>query len=141
MTLARAAASSVTADASVYVTKVGSPTVVTVTVKDQFGNPIGAPAQVSIVRGARNGSTDDRPRHGRRLGQGHHQPAGRRHRAGTEAFSINLYDDQFDATASTVRRWHDQLHRRPVTGADFAVAGATADPAATKIIAALRRSR
>ncbi|HEY1119064.1 MAG TPA: hypothetical protein VGE43_15230, partial [Acidimicrobiales bacterium] len=57
VTMARAAASSVAPDADVYVSKIGAATQVVVTVKDQFGNPIGAPAQVSITRGARNGAT------------------------------------------------------------------------------------
>lgn len=97
----RATADSVKSDAKVYVTKIGSPTSVSVTVLDQFGNPVGAPAQVSINRGARNGSTTTARQTVDASGKATFSLPDAGTTAGDEVFTINLFEDQFDGSANT----------------------------------------
>ncbi|CAB4746905.1 unannotated protein [freshwater metagenome] len=122
----------VVATPSVYVTKVGSPTTVTVKATDEFGNAVSAPTQVSITRGARNGSTATARQTVGADGTATFSLPDAGTTAGTESFGVNVYDDQFDASAvagtgGTINYTADGL------GADFSVSGATADPAATVI--------
>ncbi len=133
VTFARATATSVASDAAVYVTKVGSPTAVTVTVKDQFGNPIGAPAQVSITRGPRNGGTTTARQTVNATGQATFSLPDAGLAPGVEAFDVNLYDDQFDPSATTSVGVGTINYTADGLGADPVVTGATADPAATVI--------
>ena len=96
----RPVATTTKADAAAYVTKIGSPTTVVVSVKDQFGFPATAPAQVAIVRTGRNAGTSARVTVDAN-GQATFQLADTGTTAGTGSFTINLYDDQFDATPIT----------------------------------------
>lgn len=128
----RAAADSVDADQNVYVTKVGEPTTVTVTVVDQFGDPIGAPAQVSIVRGARNGGTETARQTVGANGTATFTLPDAGVAPGSETFSINLYEDQFDGSADNVAGGRID-YTADGLGLDFVVGGATADAAATKV--------
>lgn len=98
----RATASMAKSDAKVYVTEVGGNTEVTVTVVDQFGNPVGAPAQVQLTRSDREeneGST------GRVTvdanGQATFTLDDEGTEPGTESFVINLFEDEFDGTPNT----------------------------------------
>ena len=97
----RAAADSVKSDAKVYVSKVGNSTSVSVTVLDQFGNPVGAPAQVSINRGPRNGSTTTARQTVDASGKATFTLPDAGTTAGDETFTINLFEDQFDGSANT----------------------------------------
>ena len=98
---ARAEADSVKPDASVYVTKVGGTTQVVVSVVDQFGNPIGSPAQVQLVRSGRaaNAGSTGRVTVGAD-GKATFNLADAGTSAGTESFSINLFADQFDGAGN-----------------------------------------
>lgn len=132
VTFARATATTVAPDSNVYVTQVGSPTAVTVTVKDQFGNPIGAPAQVQIVRdGARNTGTTARVTVND-AGQATFNLPDAGTAPGTEVFTINLFDDQFDGSATNVAGGTIN-YTADGRGADFAVAGIAENAALTTI--------
>jgi hypothetical protein len=136
VTMARAAATTVSPASAVYVTKVGSPTDVTVTVKDQFGDPIGAPAQVAIVRSGRaaNAGTTARTTVDA-SGKATISLPDAGTTPGTESFSINLYDDQFASgpTASSPFTGGTINYTADGQGADFTVSGAGSDPATTVI--------
>lgn len=137
VTFARAAASAVSSDAAVYVTKIGSPTDVTVTVKDQFGNPIGAPAQVSITRNpvaprTANAGTTSRVTVDA-TGKATISLPDAGTTAGSETLDVNLYDDQFDPAATTTVGVARIDYTVDGLGADYSVTGATSDPAATVV--------
>lgn len=128
----RAAADSVDANQDVYVTKVGDPTTVTVSVLDQFGDPIGGPAQVSIVRGARNGGTETARQTVGSDGKATFTLPDAGTTVGSETFSINLYADQFDGSADNFAGGRID-YTADGLGLDFVVGGATADAAATTV--------
>ncbi|MFC6286219.1 hypothetical protein ACFP3Q_07955 [Nocardioides sp. GCM10027113] len=130
VTFKRATASSVKSDAAAYVTKVGSPTDVVVTVKDQFGNAIGAPAQVQIVRGVRNGATTTARTTVNSAGQATITLPDAGTIPGVETFTVNLFDDQFDATP-TNSEGGTINYTTDGRGADYVITGATSDAAAT----------
>ena len=122
----------VAAKPAVYVTKVGSATNVIVKATDKFGNPVSAPTQVSITRGVRNGATETARQTVGADGTATFTLPDAGTVPGTENFGVNVYDDQFDASAAagtggTINYTADGL------GADFVVTGATADPATTVI--------
>jgi hypothetical protein len=129
---ARAAADSVKAGQAVYVTKVGSPTEVTVSVLDQFGDPIGAPAQVSIVRGLRNGSTQTARQTVGSDGKATFTLPDAGTTVGSETFTINLFEDQFDGTPSNFAGARID-YTADGLGGNFTIAGASDDATATKV--------
>lgn len=122
----------VAATPAVYVTKIGSPTTVTVKATDKFGNAVSAPTQVSITRGARNGSTETARQTVGTDGTATFTLPDVGTTAAAENFGVNVYDDQFDATATagtggTINYTADGL------GDDFNVGGISANAADTKI--------
>ena len=131
--MTRAEADSVSADKPVYVSQVGGATAVTVTVNDQFGNPIGAPAQVSITRGTRNGSTTTARQTVDAAGKATFTLPDAGTAAGVEDLDLNLYSDQFDPTADTTTAAATINYTVDGQGADFTVTGATEVATATQI--------
>lgn len=130
----RAEATSVDTDSDVYVAKAGSPTDVTVSVLDQFGDPIGAPAQVQIVRdGVRNtGSTARQTVNA--AGEATFTLAD----AGTvapytESLDVKLFDDQFDGMGQTFLDVAAIRYTADGRGDDFLVQGATETAADTVV--------
>ncbi len=122
----------VAATPAVYVSKIGSPTTVTVKATDKFGNAVTAPTQVSITRGARNGGTETARQTVGTDGTATFTLPDAGTTAAAENFGVNVYDDQFDAVATagtggTINYTADGL------GADFNVGGITANAADTKI--------
>lgn len=88
-------------DSPGYVTKIGSPTTVVVTVKDAFGAPVTSGAQVSLTRSGRtaNAGTTSRVTVNA-SGQATFTLPDAGTTAGTENIAVNLFDDQFDGTAT-----------------------------------------
>lgn len=122
----------VAATPAVYVSKIGGPTTVTVKATDKFGNAVTAPTQVSITRGARNGGTETARQTVGADGTATFTLPDAGTTAGPENFGVNVYDDQFDATATagtggTINYTADGL------GDDFNVGGITTNAADTKI--------
>jgi len=130
---ARPSAQTPTTDSPVYVTKIGQPTTVVVTVKDQFGNPVASPAQVSITRtpvGPRTANAGTTARQTvDSTGQATFTLPDAGTTAGDENLTFNVFDDALDSVAVTsgaakITYTTDGL------GLDFGVAGITTDPAA-----------
>ena len=97
-----ASAATTAPDAKAYVTKIGGTTAVTVTVKDQFGNPVTSPAQVALVRAGRTANNGTTPRvTPDASGKAVFNLVDAGTTAGSETFTINLYKDQFDASPVT----------------------------------------
>ena len=134
VTFERAAADSVDTDKDVYVSKIGSSTAVTVKVLDQFGDPIGAPAQVSITRDARNGGTTTARVTVDANGEATFNLPDAGTTAGDEDLDVNLYDDQFDGTPTTSTDVATISYTADGLGADFGVTTLTANAADNKII-------
>ena len=133
VTFERAAAETVASDAEVYVTKVGSPTSVTVSVTDQFGNPVGAPAQVQIVRdGIRNTGATSRQTVNS-AGEATFALADAGTLPGTESLDIRLFADQFDPEPRTFEDATAIRYTADGLGDPFVVTGASDDASETVI--------
>ncbi len=121
----RAAAASVEAGQDVYVTKVGESTSVTVTVLDQFGDPIGAPAQVQLVRAGNGGRTANDGATARVTvgadGTATFNLPDAGTTAGTEDLDVRLYDDQFDGIPVTTNDLARIKYTADGLGGDFAL--------------------
>jgi len=104
VTMARpvAGVGTVKPDSTTYVTKIGSPTSVVVTGKDQFGNPITGTTQVAVSRTGRTGNVGDTARVTvNSSGQATFSLPDAGTGAGTETLGFKVYDDQFDTSALT----------------------------------------